>query len=79
MAKPPVDEIHILRYFEDEPLEKAAIVFKIVSEKMRQRMGSKRDGAAGTSGKETGPAKKRRSEPDREVQGIAVPAQSAEP
>jgi len=32
------DEVRILRYFEEEPLEKAELLFPIIAEKMRQRM-----------------------------------------
>lgn len=32
------DEVRILRYFEEEPLEKAELLFPIIAEKMRKRM-----------------------------------------
>ena len=32
------DEVRILRYFEEEPLEKVELLFPIIAEKMRQRM-----------------------------------------
>ena len=32
------DEVRILRYFEEGPLEKAELLFHIVAEKMRKRM-----------------------------------------
>src|SRR2546426_7544516 len=32
------DEVRILRYFEEEPLEKAELLYHIIAEKMRQRM-----------------------------------------
>jgi hypothetical protein len=39
MAKPMiVDEVQVLRFFESGPIEKAEVVFNIVSEKMRERL-----------------------------------------
>ena len=39
MAKPIiVDEVQVLRFFESGPIEKAEVVFNIVSEKMRERL-----------------------------------------
>ncbi len=32
------DEVRILRYFEEEPLQKAELLFHIIAEKMRKRM-----------------------------------------
>ena len=32
------DEVRILRYFEEEPLQKAELLFPIIAEKMRKRM-----------------------------------------
>ena len=32
------DEVRILRYFEEEPLEKVELLFPIIAEKMRKRM-----------------------------------------
>ena len=32
------DEVRILRYFEEQPLEKAELLFPIIAEKMRKRM-----------------------------------------
>lgn len=32
------DEVRILRFFEEEPLEKAELLFRIVENKMRKRM-----------------------------------------
>ena len=32
------DEVRILRYFEEGPLEKAELLFHIIAEKMRKRM-----------------------------------------
>jgi hypothetical protein len=32
------DEVRILRYFEEEPLQKAELLFPIIAERMRKRM-----------------------------------------
>ena len=32
------DEVRILRFFEEEPLQKAELLFRIVADKMRKRM-----------------------------------------
>jgi len=72
MGKPTADEVQILRYFEAEPLEKVRLLFKIISEKMRERTGGKQDGEAENSVRATGAAKKRRSESERDA-GSAAP------
>jgi hypothetical protein len=39
MAKPIIaDEVQVLRFFESGPIEKAEVMFNIVSEKMRERL-----------------------------------------
>lgn len=39
MAKPAIaDEVQILRFFETSPVERAEVLFRIVAEKMRQRL-----------------------------------------
>jgi len=38
------DEISILRFFENGPIEKAEVVFNIVREKMRERLSGRSDG-----------------------------------
>jgi hypothetical protein len=38
MAKTTIDEVAILRFFETEPLDKATLLFNIVSDKMRTRL-----------------------------------------
>jgi hypothetical protein len=41
MAKPAIaEEVQVLRFFEAGPIEKAEVVFNIVSEKMRARLRS---------------------------------------
>lgn len=34
------EEVQVLRFFEEAPLEKAEMLFNIVKEKMRSRMGT---------------------------------------
>lgn len=75
MAKTSPDAVQILRYFETEPLEKAEVVFDIVSEKMRERLCERRDTAAKTSARGTGPSRKRRAASDRETSPEASPQQ----
>jgi hypothetical protein len=42
MSKTQVmDEVHVLRFFEDSSLEKAETVFNIVSQKMRDRLNGR--------------------------------------
>jgi len=45
MAKPVLaDEVQVLRFFESGPIEKAEVMFNIVTEKMRERLqGASRD------------------------------------
>jgi hypothetical protein len=45
MAKPTIaDEVQVLRFFEAGSIEKAEVMFNIVSEKMRERLqGTNRD------------------------------------
>ena len=39
MAKPSIsDEVQVLRFFETGPIEKAEVLFNIVTEKMRERL-----------------------------------------
>ena len=45
------EEVRILRYFEEAPLEQAEMLFNIVREKMRSRMG--------TNGKANEPQKRK--------------------
>jgi hypothetical protein len=37
------EEVRILRYFEEGPLEKAELLYRIIAEKMRKRMPPGRD------------------------------------
>ena len=46
------DEVRILRYFEEEPLEKVELLFPIITEKMRKRMSPTRPS---TKKKDAGP------------------------
>lgn len=74
MPKPTIaDEVQVLRFFESGPIEKAAAVFNIVADKMRERpQGPNRDHGGITSASSP---KKRRSPGNQEVQGM----ESAEP
>ncbi len=59
MARTPVnEEIRILRFFEDAPIEKAELLFNIITEKMRLRM-------APNAGSDVGLARKRGRRPVR--------------
>lgn len=77
MAKPQADEVQILRYFESESLAKATILFKIVSEKMRERTGERRQSAAKATEKDPDSSRKRKPEPEREARNLASPVPGA--
>lgn len=47
----PISEVQVLRFFEDGPIEKAEVVFNIVAEKMRERLGAGRDAARASAEK----------------------------
>lgn len=51
------DEISILRFFENGPLDKAEVVFNIVREKMRERLSGRGEGG-GESALPPGPRKR---------------------
>jgi hypothetical protein len=53
-----IDEIMILRYFETGPIEQAQLLFNIVGEKMRERLGGRAE--AGGEPAPRGPARKQR-------------------
>ncbi len=42
MAKTNTDAVQILRFFETEPIERAEIVFDIVTDKMHERLAGRR-------------------------------------
>lgn len=51
MAKPGIaDEVQVLRFFEQGPVEKAEVLFNIVCEKMRERLRTEDDGSRPASG-----------------------------
>lgn len=52
------DEISILRFFENGPIEKAEVVFNIVREKMRERLSSRGEDGGESAGH---PAPRKRS------------------
>ena len=40
MARTAIDEVEVLRFFETEPLDKATVLFNIVTDKMRVRLNT---------------------------------------
>jgi hypothetical protein len=54
MAQTGINEVEVLRYFEQEPLDRANLLFNIVQDKMRTRLQG--DGALPSS---TSPKKRR--------------------
>ena len=74
MAKPTIaDEVHVLRFFESGPIEKATAVFNIVADKMRERLQEPKSDHGGMTSASS--PKKRRSPANQEAHGI----ESAEP
>jgi hypothetical protein len=61
MARVITDAVQILRFFETEPIERAEIVFDIVTDKMRERLGGRR-AETNAPGKEPGAARRRRDQ-----------------
>ncbi len=69
MGKPVIPcEVEVLRFFETGPIEKAEVMFKIVSEKMRERLR----GAVGEddSRAQPGSPKKRSSRGNQKTAGV---------
>ena len=54
------EEVRVLRFFEDEPIEKAELLFNIVAAKMHGRRESKAQNSAGAVAKNHKPRKPRR-------------------
>jgi hypothetical protein len=74
MAKPAIaDEVAVLRFFEEEPIEAARVLFNIVSEKMRQRLRGETDGANGPR-PTSGSGKKRQPAARTQVTEVPTPA-----
>ena len=46
------EEVQVLRFFEEAPLEKAEMLFNIVRDKMRSRMGTSSGGSGSPKKKE---------------------------
>ena len=46
MGKGSIDEVQVLKFFETAPIEKAAAVFNIVAEKVRERLRVPAEGEA---------------------------------
>lgn len=61
MARSAADEISILCFFETESIDKAELLYKIVAEKMRERLGRDRKDASRSTSKDTGASRRRRT------------------
>ena len=59
------DEISILRFFENGPIEKAEVVFNIVREKMRERLSGRGDDGSNSAANPT--SKKRSAKPSADL------------
>jgi hypothetical protein len=60
MSKPNImDEVQVLRFFEIGPIEKVEVVFKIVSDKMRERLRGRSSANVDQSAEKPGTGKKR--------------------
>ena len=55
------EEVRVLRFFEDELIEKAELLFNIVAAKMHERRESKEQNSAGAVAKNHKPRKPRRA------------------
>ena len=62
-------EVEILRFFEEAPLERVSVVFNIVSEKVRLRLGQSAEGGEGTKSARA----KRRGATSRGPDDLATP------
>lgn len=69
-----ISAVHVLRFFETGPIETAEVVFAIVTEKMRERLGGRRVSPP-LPANETGGARARRQHSER----AAAPGESASP
>lgn len=75
MAKPGIaDEVAVLRFFEQGPIEKAEAVFNIVSEKMRERLRGDGDNSSRTA---PGSGKRRQAVASRTAPITEVPPPAA--
>jgi len=76
MAKPGIaDEVQVLRFFEQGSIDKAEVLFNIVSEKMRERLRGEGDGTNGP--RPTSGSGKKRQPAQRTVQITEVPNTAA--
>ena len=76
MAKPGIaDEVAVLRFFEQGPIEAAQVLFNIVSEKMRERLRGEGDGTNGP--RPTPGSGRKRQPPQRAAQVTEVPNPAA--
>jgi hypothetical protein len=69
------DEVLVLRFFEQGSIEKAEVLFNIVSEKMRERLRGTDDGRSALP-PTSGPAKRRESPASRKAPATEVPERS---
>jgi hypothetical protein len=75
MAKPMVsDELQVLRYFKDGPIEKVEVVFNIVTDQMRERLRG-RGGETCAPAKDAGATSRRRPSPANNTPAEQVPPQ----
>jgi len=70
------DELQVLRFFEEGPIEKVEVVFNIVTAKMRERL-RERGGETRATGKEAGATPKRRPSPAGSASSEQAPPQGA--
>jgi hypothetical protein len=76
MAKPTIaDEVQVLRFFESGPIEKAEVLFNIVSEKMRERLRGTDQGRS-ASDLPSGSTKKREPATSQKAPVPEEPAQN---
>jgi len=66
-----MNEINILKFFENAPIEKAELLFGIVREKMKERIGAR--GQDGGESAQHGSARKRRTNEDASREEPASP------
>jgi hypothetical protein len=55
MPKTAINEVEVLRFFESEPLDKAATVYNIVVDKMQARLRADHSESPATHGRRRGP------------------------
>jgi hypothetical protein len=68
------DEVAVLRFFEQGPIEAAQVLFNIVSEKMRERLRGAGDGDSGSRGTSGSGRKRQPVQRTAEVKEVPTPA-----